>query len=384
VEYFIAGDESADTEQLFIFVVSKNECHYYQNTVDSVFHQNLETIIDKLHGFVPYNETREQFDSLKLALFGIYQKIVQPVESLFSGKNLLIVPDETLSYIPFDALITHLEYDSIINYAGVSYLLQDYDITYMYNSQLINRNRSRAWRFPEVTAWIPEQTSAATQSFGKLKGAMEEVQDIMDLVKGSSIQRSLEKPELISLLEGNSILHLAMHSLATENTGKSPFFILDTLTDPLLANRMHDYEINALNLSTPMVVLSSCETAGGHLNSGEGIMSLSRSFLQAGAESVVHTLWPVEDAKSREIMLGFYREIKRGHSKSRALSNVKKRYLNQQPPFYTHPYYWAAFQITGDTSPLHSKRRIAFIVGSILFAFLIFYYLKGRSFFRRV
>jgi len=383
VEYFMTGAEDADKEQLFIFVISKNECHFYQSPVDSLFHQNLETIIDKLHAFVPYNETREQFDSLKLALFGIYQDLIQPVESQFRGRNLLIVPDETLSFVPFDALITHLDSDSIINYAGMPYLLQDYNISYMYNSQLINRKRSWDLRFPDVTAWIPEQTKSATQRFGKLQGAMEEVQDIMELVKGRSIQQSLEKPELVSLLEENSILHLAMHSLATENTGKSPYFILDTLRDPMLANRMHDYEINALHLSTPMVVLSSCETAGGFLHSGEGIMSLSRSFLQAGASSVVHTLWPVEDAKSREIMVAYYREIKRGHSKSEALSNVKKQYMLEQPPFYTHPYYWAAFQITGDTSPLHSKRRVSFIIGSFLMALLIFYYLKRRSFLRR-
>jgi len=383
VEYFISGAEAEVKEQLFIFVVSRNECHFYQSPVDSLFHQNLETIIDKLHAFVPYKETREQFDSLKLALFGIYQDLIQPVEPLFRGKNLLIVPDETLSFIPFDALITHLDSDSLINYAGMPYLLQDYNISYMYNSQLINRKRSWDLRFPDVTAWIPEQTKVATQSFGKLQGAMEEVQDIMELVKGRSIQQSLEKPELASLLESNSILHLAMHSLATENTGNSPYFILDTLRDPLLGNRMHDYEINALNLSTPMVVLSSCETAGGFLHSGEGIMSLSRSFLQAGASSVVHTLWPVEDAKSREIMVSYYREIKRGHSKSVALSNVKKQYMLEHPPFYTHPYYWAAFQITGDTSPLHNKRRVSCIIGSLLIALLIFYYLKRRSFFRR-
>ncbi len=192
------------------------------------------------------------------------------------------------------------------------------------------------------------------------------------------------KPEVVSLLQENSILHLAMHSLANENTGKSPYFILDTLADPMLANRMHDYEINALNLSTPMVVLSSCETAGGHLLSGEGIMSLSRSFLQAGAPSVVHSLWPVEDAKSREIMLAYYRELKRGHSKRKALSKVKRQYINQQPPFYTHPYYWAAFQITGDTSPLHIKRSGSFITGSILIVFLLVYYLRRRSLFRRI
>ncbi len=384
VEYFMTGAESTDMEQLFIFVLSKNECQFYQSTVDPVFHQNLETIIDKLHDFVPYLESKERFDSLNSALFGMYQDLIQPVESLIHGKDLLIVPDEMLSFIPFDALITQLKTDSIANYAGIPYLLEDYNISYMYNSQLIKHKRSWGWRFPDVMAWIPEQSTATVHSFGKLKGAEEEVQDILELANGRSIQKSLKKSELVSLLQENSILHLAMHSLATENAGKSPYFIMDTLADPLLTNRMHDYEINALNLSSPMVVLSSCETAGGNLHSGEGIMSLSRSFLQAGASSVVHTLWPVEDAKSREIMVAYYGELKRGHSKSKALSNVKKQYISQNPPFYTHPYYWAAFQITGDSSPIHNKRKVSFTIGSILMAFLVFYYLKRRSFFRRV
>jgi CHAT domain-containing protein len=212
---------------------------------------------------------------------------------------------------------------------------------------------------------------------------VDEVQDILKLVRGRSVQRSVSKQDVVHILQEPAILHLAMHSLATDISGSSPYFILDSIPDPLLANRMHDYEINALNLSTPMVVLSSCETAGGQLYRGEGIMSLSRSFMQAGASSVVHSLWPVEDAKSREIMVGFYRELKKGMSKSSALSRVKRQYLNEQPPFYTHPYYWAAFQITGDTSPVYSKRNYFLIAGSILIVLLFFGYFRRPSFFRR-
>jgi len=384
VEYFIAGSETTNQEQLYIFAVTKNQCHVHQSSLDSVFYQHQQTITRMLHGFVPYNESKERFDSLTIALHGIYQDIIQPVESFFKGTKLIVVPDDELSYIPFDALISHLEMDSITNYAGISYLLHDYSISYMYNSQLISHKHPVAWHFPRVTAWLPGNTASPENGFGTLKGAADEVRGILEIAKGISIQKSLEKQELSTLLEEKSILHLAMHSFATENTGKSPYFILNSVRDSLLANRMHDYEINALNLSTPMVVLSSCETAGGQLHRGEGIMSLSRSFLQAGASSVVHSLWPVEDTKSRELMLRFYEEIKKGRSKSSALTKVKKQYINEQPPFYTHPYYWAAFQITGDISPLHSRRSGIPITGSILFALLLFYWIRRRSFFRRV
>ena len=384
VEYFITGTDDAGGEQLYIFAVTKRECHVYHAPLDSAFIPRLQTVISSLHAFNPYTETGEKFDSLALALHEIYQDIIQPVESFFKGTKLIVVPDEELSYIPFDALISHLAADTITNYAGIAYLLHDYSISYMYNSQLISQKYPRAWRFPRVTAWIPWNASTTEHNSGSLKGAMEEVQGILEHTKGRSIQKSMEKQELSRLLEEKSILHLAMHSLATEIIGNSPYFILDSVRDSLLANRMHDYEINALNLSSPMVVLSSCETAGGQLQQGEGIMSLSRSFLQAGASSVVHSLWPVEDAKSRELMLGFYKELKKGRSKSSALTHVKKQYLKEQPPFYTHPYYWAAFQVTGDISPLHSRRSGVPIAGSVLFVLVLVYGVKRRSFFRRV
>jgi len=383
IEYFISGGDSATTEQLYIFTVSRKEIHYYHTYLDTAFDQNLRTVINNLQGYNPFRETTERFDSLKVALYGIYSKIVRPVESWIGGRDLVVVPDEMLSYIPFDALVTHLEDDPITNYAGIPYLLNDYNISYVYNSQLIKRKRYGIWRFPDVTAWIPENRNGQLNSYGELQGAEEEVRDILKVVKGHSIRRSMGKPEVVSMLQEPSVLHLAMHSLASEEGGSSPYFVLDSIADPGMSDRMHDYEINALRLRSPMVVLSSCETAGGQLRSGEGIMSLSRSFLQAGAASVVHTLWPVDDAKSREIMVGFYRELKRGLSKSSALTRVKRQYLQHQAPFYTHPYYWAAFQVTGDPSPLFSRRRIILIIGSILVASLVLYWLKRRSFFRR-
>jgi CHAT domain-containing protein len=383
VEYYLAGADTTGQEQLYIFSVTKKRCHIHQSGIGPDFHHHLETIINNLQDFDPYQETPERFYSLKAALFGMYQKIVQPVEKYFKGKNLIVVPDDLLAFIPFDALITHLEHDSILNYAGVPYLLYQYNISYLYNSRLLARQSPRSWTFPEVTAWIPENAGDTEQGFGSLDGAVEEVRDIMEVTKGQSIQRSLNKPQLSEVLQQHSIIHLAMHSLAMESSGSSPYFILDSVSDPSLGNRMHDYEINALNLSAPMVVLSSCETAGGRLHKGEGIMSLSRSFLQAGASSVVHSLWPVEDLKSREIMVGFYKELKKGRTKSGALAAVKKQYISQQPPAYTHPYYWAAFQVTGNNAPLQVKKKAILVMGSVLVVILVLYGLKRRSFFRR-
>ncbi|MCK4750266.1 MAG: CHAT domain-containing protein, partial [Bacteroidales bacterium] len=380
VEYFISGLGLTGSEQLYSFVVTKSECNVHQVPIDSAFYRNLETIMQNLHGFDPYRETQQSYDSLKVALFGIYQQCVQPLEPLFGGRELVIVPDEKLAFIPFDALITRNDPESSPDYAGLPYLLHDHNISYVYNSQLMNQEITKNWRFPRVTAWVPEYNPSGMAGPMNLEGAAEEVKEILKIVKGHSIRQAPDKADAENLLQENAVIHLAMHSLATEGAGGSPYFILDSGRDQSLQNRLYDYEISVLSLSSPMVVLSSCETAGGVLQRGEGIMSLSRSFLQAGAASVVHSLWPVEDTKGTEIMVGFYREMYRGQSKSRALSNAKKQYLATNPPFYTHPYYWATFQVSGDRAALKINWSWVVIPGCVLLFMLGFYFLIRRSF----
>jgi CHAT domain-containing protein len=174
-----------------------------------------------------------------------------------------------------------------------------------------------------------------------------------------------------------------LHSLAIENEDQSPYFILGPAYDSLDSNRLHDYEINALSLTSPMVVLSSCESAGGNLQSGEGIKSLSRSFLLGGAESVVHTLWPLEDKKGKEVIIGYYEELKKGKSKSIALSMAKRQYLQSNPNATTHPYYWATFQVNGDPAPLGKRGRMLILSFMLIVLAWGSYFLIRRSFFSR-
>ena len=136
-------------------------------------------------------------------------------------------------------------------------------------------------------------------------------------------------------------------------------------------------------LSSPMVVLSSCETGGGQLQDGEGIISLSRSFLLAGAASVIHTLWPAEDVKAQQIMVEFYQELKTGKSKGRALSMAKRNYLAHSPPSYTHPYYWAGYQVTGNPDPLIINLRLLFFPIIVLIICVVGFYFIRRSFLSR-
>jgi len=202
-------------------------------------------------------------------------------------------------------------------------------------------------------------------------------------LRGDKLPKNPEKAEVKIFLEDDAVIHLAMHALDGAGEGESPYLLLDAEKDSMLANRLYDYEINAMNLSSPMVVLSSCKTGSGQLLAGEGIMSLSRTFLMAGAASVIHTLWPVEDGRGPDVMVEYYHGLKQGRSKSSALSKAKKQYLANTPSSYTHPYYWATYQITGDPAPLSNKRSVLVLCCLMLLTSLALIYLIRRSFFSR-
>ena len=383
VEYFLSDPDLAGSRKATMFAVTRNSCRVHQSLTDSSFYRDLEVVRKNLHGFDPYAVSVRNIDSLKVALFNLYRQLIQPVESIFKGKSVIIVPHEELAYLPFDAFLSRYEPETGLNYTAWPYLVRTYDISYLYNSQLIDRESDPGMHLPPVLAWVPEYSGSWEDSFRNLKGASEEVQEILKIAEGRHIHENMDKAKAEQILEQDAVLHLAMHTLTANAAGGSAAFLLKDEADPSQDQRLYDYEINALALTSPMVVLSSCESGGGRLERGEGIMSLSRSFLLAGAGSVVHTLWPVDDARGPRLMVEFYREMKRGHSKSRSLSRAKKTYLAGSPPTYAHPYYWAAYQVTGNPSPIARNRNHVMIIGGFLLFSLVCYFLIRRSLFRR-
>jgi CHAT domain-containing protein len=101
-----------------------------------------------------------------------------------------------------------------------------------------------------------------------------------------------------------------------------------------------------------LVVLSACETGLGTTRGGEGMMSLRRAFHQAGARSVVSSLWRVRDEETVELMTGFYRRLwERGQGASDALRGARLEMLERNRARYrgdARPSSWGAFVLSGD------------------------------------
>ncbi|MGA2298342.1 MAG: CHAT domain-containing protein, partial [FCB group bacterium] len=216
-----------------------------------------------------------------------------------------------------------------------------------------------------------------------LPGTRKEVENIGELLKQQNWDvkshlgdEALE--EALKSVKNPGILHIATHGVFMkdiENTNESGrAFGMDTkryIENPLLKSmllfagaektinnqgknfsdiRLDDglltaYEAQNLNLDkTDLVVLSACETGLGEIKNGEGVYGLQRAFIQAGAKSLIMSLWNVSDEATQELMTTFYKEWLSGKSKREAFKNAQQEIRAK----YKDPYYWGAFVIVGE------------------------------------
>jgi CHAT domain-containing protein len=117
-------------------------------------------------------------------------------------------------------------------------------------------------------------------------------------------------------------------------------------------------EILKINLKgTELVVLSACSTGQGEVRTGEGVYGLQRALTVAGARSTLLSLWKVDDAATAEFMVRFYRRLKAGEGRADALAAVQAEFRSgavkgPSGEDWSEPYFWAAWQLTGDWGPI--------------------------------
>jgi len=138
-------------------------------------------------------------------------------------------------------------------------------------------------------------------------------------------------------------------------------------------------DICRLNLSAQLVVLSACETGLGKDIKGEGLMSLTRGFMYAGSQTVVTSLWKVDDRATAELMKDFYQSMLQGGLTPAAALRLAKQRIRQQKA-WSAPYFWAGFVLQGEykesivvdrDSGLHMSLAIAITLVLISFALTI-------------
>jgi CHAT domain-containing protein len=122
-------------------------------------------------------------------------------------------------------------------------------------------------------------------------------------------------------------------------TGASDF-IQDKIRQTEENGILTAYEAANLNLDqTELVVLSACETGAGEIQNGEGVYGLQRAFQTAGTQSLLMSLWKVDDAATQKLMSMFYENWMSGKDKDQSFKDAQLSLMKE----YKHPYYWGAF-----------------------------------------
>ncbi len=288
------------------------------------------------------------------------------------------IPDSALVYISSEGIFNQINLE-MLKYPDVDqYVIDNNEIVYLTNTKDIIpyvKSRSHTKNSKIAVAnqkfvvcgnpkFYSDATTAKVQNISTLTGAEREAVDIGELIakhnKQSNVLLSHDVTEdTVLALKKPLVLHIATHGFFKEvnqddpaNKEANPLFnsgILLAGAGDLLAHTsaststkgiLTAYEAMDMDLDhTEMVVLSACETGKGKVQVGEGVMGLQRSFLVAGANCVVISLFKVNDEVTHDLMLTFYENWINSKDKRTAF-NEAKRTIKQK---YNAPLAWGAF-----------------------------------------
>lgn len=360
VEYF------SGSQKMYSFALENN------NIVLKSFENNVENKL-KIATFLDYfgnpdaitNNVLGYNDSGKT----VFDLLQLPTKK--ANKNLIIIPDGILNFVPFEALIT--KKSTTTNFAKMNYLLKNYRIGYNNSASFYSNAKPFSGNKKTVLGVFPvfEKTDY------ELTFSKKELQSIKNNFEGKYFENSLATFDNFKNNAANySILHLSTHGNSgdTEVPASIKFYDQDVLYS----------EFYNLKINPDLVVLSACETGIGKLYKSEGAMSMARGFQVAGAENLLFSLWKVNDYTTAIFMDKFYKNIKNGNSFFEANHQAKLDFLKKSsvPNAKKSPYYWSAFVYYGTIDNAGAKINywiwILVIAGFVGFLFLLKKYFGSR------
>lgn len=338
VEYMTIDSE------IFALYISRDSCF----SVQIPFMEELEREIDDyLLSLTNKSSDLSLVEELGKAVWS--KLIPKGIRDVIAGcSKITVIPDGRLALLPFE----------LMDVSGES-LVDSTSISYAYSCSILAEERLERSSKGSVLAFAPSfgfarqsgERSCRDEELAALFCGSKELEEIAEYHEGDFV--SAESATIAQFEErapGAAIIHLATHACAHE---EDPFENRVYFSDGSLTTR----ELINMDLSADLAVLSACETGAGELVEGEGVMSLSRSFMYGGIPSVVMSLWSVDDCSTAKLMGHFYRHLADGLPKDVALRNAKMDFLETASKRHRHPYYWAGFVLQGDCSAINTAKK---------------------------
>lgn len=298
------------------------------------------------------------------------------------------IPDNARIYISSDGVYNQLNVEMLFNAGTGKFVLDENNLVQLTNTKdVIMTGTARKGRNEKTTKANDGYILCGNPSFylgagarktvRELPGAETEVKSLKELLekngkKTLTLFNSQVTEDTLKVMKNPVALHIATHGYFKETGKESEEFSSNPLLNSGLmvsgAGNIVDgknsyvnsangiltaYEVVNMQLdNTEIVILSACETGKGHLKAGEGVYGLQRSFLVAGANSVVLSLFKVDDEVTKELMINFYTNWLQTNDRRQAFVEAKKTIKEK----YKSPIYWGAFiMIEGNTRAQQSK-----------------------------
>lgn len=312
----------------------------------------------------------------------IFQQVMEKgLSQLGDVERLCIIPDGLLHSISFEALQ---------NNSG--YLIEEYALSYAYALALINREQDKKDTSTEAyvgfaasySDGLNERLRSNKRFFGEnalapLSISKKEVVQAAEIFNGKTfLDNEATLENFYEHVDNAEIVHLSLHGLVdTNDPSRSCIIFSDTEQEFLLSPP----DLYKNNIKADLVVLSACHSANGKVYNGEGVQGMSKSFLLAGAQNVLSSLWNASESSSMDITQSFLAHTKEGISLDRSLREAKLAYLRRVTPSQRHPFYWANFILLGKVEQTTTSRWavIALTLGGILIGGISLYlFLRER------
>ncbi len=301
-----------------------------------------------------------------------------------------IKPGATV-YLSCDGVFNKVNFNSLYEANTRHFVIDDYRLRQVSNTrELIGRksiaktsaNTANLFGFADFNLGAADVVSHSTkrslarslgfdaENIPVLPATEREVDEIEKLLKSSTwkannYKRSAATEENLKKSDNPKVIHIATHGFFLSDLDLSDSEDSELASNPLFrsgvllagagidrdaSQSVEDgvltaYEAMNLNLDqTELVVLSACETGLGEVRNGEGVYGLQRSFLVAGANTVLMSLWQVDDVATQELMNAFYAFWLSGTDKHEAFRKAQL----QMKEKYQIPYFWGAFVLIGN------------------------------------
>ena len=333
-----------ENELVIKYILFNNQIAIYTITKDAVnvvLKPWSDTYKDKINHFVrQLNSQKFNIENAREIAQIILPKIEDDIE------HIIINPDDVLSRFAFEVLSKNKKL-----------LVEQYNISYTSSLRFIFPKIDKRLYSEELALYAPiypqnELKGALRSKSGFLAGAQKESEHISQLFSSKLYNdKQLTKQDFIETASQYKLLHLAMHTKIDESqSGISRLLFSDESSN---TDDLYLEELYGLNLSADLAVLSACNTGVDQSNSGTEIESFQRAFTFAGVPATVSSLWEVPDLATKEIIVDFYKNLKKGQLKSEALKNAKLNYKRVHANTkLAQPYYWAGFVIYGENKPI--------------------------------